>query len=61
MDSNVNLGLGILILGAIAVVTAFCGCATCKWKKPWLAVPFVLLAFALGAVMTIVGAVLLAF
>lgn len=55
-----SIGLAILILGGIAIFTALCGCATCKWKKPWLACPFVFLAFGLSVVMIVIGAVFLA-
>jgi hypothetical protein len=55
-----GIGLGILITGAVAISIALCGCATCKWRKPWLAIPYIILALVLGIVMIIIGIVALA-
>ena len=54
-----RFGLGIVILGAICVVTGILGCLTGKCKKCWFATLFILLAGIIGLVCLILGFVML--
>lgn len=54
-----GLGIGILVLGAIAILIGLCGFLTCKCKKPWFTVPFMLLTFVIGVIILIIGLVIL--
>ena len=53
--SNASLGQGMMILGALVLVTGILGCLTAKFKKPWFAILFIILTFILGLVLIIVG------
>jgi len=52
------LGLGILILGSIIVLISLLGCATGKWKKPYFAVPFIILTLIIGIAILVIGIVI---
>lgn len=54
-----GFGTGVLILGAIAILTGLLGCATCKCKKVCFTIPFGILSFVAGLVLLILGLVLL--
>jgi ABC-type transport system involved in multi-copper enzyme maturation permease subunit len=54
-----GLGIGILVLGAIALLTGLCGFATCKCKKPCFTIPFILLTLVIGVIVLIIGLLIL--
>ena len=60
IDIAGTLSTVIIGCGVLALVTGIFGCLTGKFKKPFFQIPFCLLAFIIGFVLTIVGFIALA-
>jgi hypothetical protein len=50
-----GLGIGVVICGVICIAIALLGCLTCKYKKAWFAIPFVILTLIIGLAVFIIG------
>jgi len=53
-----KLGLGVLVLGVLAIIIAILGCLTGKYKKAIFACPFGTLTAIVGLVTLIIGCVM---
>jgi hypothetical protein len=50
-----GLGTVVLLIGVMILFTACCGCASCKFKKVFFAIPFGIFTAVFGLVLLIVG------
>lgn len=56
-----GFGTGVLILGAFCVILGLLGCATFKCKKPFFAIPFIILSMIVGLILLILGVIIMGF
>jgi uncharacterized membrane protein len=55
MESQAKLGLGVLILGLLAIVIGVLGCLTCKCKKIYFSIPFIISTALIGLIILVIG------
>lgn len=58
MEKQTKLGIGVIIMGFFILVIGIFGCLTCKFKKPYFAVPFIVATGVLGLIILVVGALM---